>query len=109
MSGFRLESRSRAASLFDFADIACAKRDLPLKIREIHDIEIDESEPPDASCGEIKSQRSAESAGADQQHLRVLELELTLHADFGHDQVAAVAKNLFVGKAGGRLRSGLRL
>ena len=92
-----------------FADIACAKSDLPLKIREIHDIEIDESQTPDTGGSEIKSQRGAQPPGANQQDFCVFEFELTLHAHFGHDQVAAIAKNFLVGKTGGRLRSGLRL
>ena len=72
------------------------ERDLPLQVGEIDDVEIDEAEFADAGRGEIQAERRAESAGADQQHLGVLELELTFHADFRHDQVAAVAQDLFV-------------
>ena len=37
-----------------------------------------------------------------QKNFGLLELELTFHADFGHDQVAAVAQDLFFGKRDGR-------
>ena len=84
------------------ADIARTKRNLPLQVGEIDDVEIDEAEFADAGRGEIQTERRAESTGADQQHLGVLELELTFHADLGHDQVAAVAQDLFVGEAGRR-------
>ena len=51
---------------------------------------------PDARRGQIQPERRAQSAGADQQHLGLLQLQLALHADFGHDQVAAVAQDLVV-------------
>ena len=86
---------------FGLADIVGAKGDLALEIGEIHDIKIDESELADACRGEIQTQRRAKAAGADQQHFGVFQLELTVHADFRHDQVAAVAKNFFVGQRRG--------
>src|SRR3984957_3102970 len=85
---------------FRLADIARTERNLPLQIRKVDNVEIDEPEFADSGRGEIQTERGAESACADQQHLGVLELELTFHADFGHDQVAALAENLFVGEAG---------
>jgi len=42
------------------------------------------------------AKRSAKSAGTDEQHLGVLQLELPLHADFRHDEMAAVTQNFFV-------------
>ena len=51
-----------------------------------------------ARQAEAERERRAKAARADQQHLRLLQLELTIHADLGHDQVAAVAQHLFLGK-----------
>ncbi len=62
------------------------------------DIEIHQSDAAHASRRQIEAQRRAESARADAQHLRLLELELPLHAHFGHDQVAAVAQHFFFGE-----------
>src|SRR5205823_3326674 len=63
----------------------------------------------DACGGKIQTERSAEPARTNEQHLGVFELELPLHADFRHDKMAAVAQNFFVGKTHGRFCTGLRL
>ena len=52
--------------------------------------------PADAGRGQVQAQRRTEPAGADQQHAGGLEPLLPVHADFGHDQVPAVAGD-FVG------------
>ena len=80
------------------ADVGGGKRDLPLEIGEVDDVEIHDPKPAHACRGEIKPQRRAQTAGADHQHFGLGELELTLHAHFRHDQVAAVALNLFFRK-----------
>ena len=73
---------------------------LPLQVREIHDVEIHQADAADAGRGEVQAQRRAQPARADQQHLRALQLELPFHADFRHDQVAAVAQDLVLRKRG---------
>src|SRR5579864_8161400 len=50
------------------------------------------SRPTPAS--KIKARRTAEAAGADQEHARLEQLELALDADLGDEQVAAVARAL---------------
>ena len=77
------------------AHVGGGKRNLALQIGEVDDVEIDDSQPPHAGRGQIKPQRRAQSARADHQDFGLGELELPLHAHFGHDQVAAVALNLF--------------
>src|SRR6266851_289747 len=80
MSGFRFESRTRAASLFG----------LPTSL------------VPNVTCRcQIQSQRRAQTARANEQDFGVLQLELPVHADFRHDQVAAVAQNFLVRKGRG--------
>ncbi len=74
--------------------------DLPLQIARVDDIEIDEAEGADSRRGQIQGQRRTESAGADTQHLGGLELLLAFHADFGQDQVARVARDLFIAQLG---------
>ena len=47
---------------------------------------------------QIQAQRRAQASRADHQHAGALELELPLHPHFGHDQVPAVALDLFLRK-----------
>src|SRR5579862_2483451 len=89
------------------ADVAGAKSHLPLQVGEINHIEIHQAQFAHARRGQIQAQRRSETASADQKNLGIFQLELTLHTDFRHDQVAAVAQNFFVGQAGHfRLRIG---
>ncbi len=76
--------------------IAGGKRNLSLQIGVIDDVKIDDAQPPHACRGQIKAQRRAESAGANHEHLGLGELELPLHAHFGHDQVPAVTLDLLL-------------
>ena len=69
---------------------------LALQIGEVNNIEIDNAERSDAGRSQIERQRRAQTAGADAQHLGLLQLELPLHADFGHDEVPRVAQDLVV-------------
>src|SRR5580704_13454237 len=78
------------------ADVAGRKRNLALEIGEVDHVKIDDAQPPDSSRGEIESKRRTETTRADHEHLCLSELELPLHANFGHDQVAAVALNLLL-------------
>src|SRR6266849_6191362 len=93
-----IEIREARAGSFRFwlADVAGAKGHLALEIGVVHDIEVHQADVADARGGEIEPKRRAESTGADEQHFGGFELELTVHADFGHDQVAAVAQDFFV-------------
>ena len=85
---------------FRLTDISGAEGYLALQIREVHNIEIDQSNVPDASRGKVQAQGRAKSACTDQKHFGGFQLELPLHSDFRHDQVAAIAEDLFVGEAG---------
>ena len=94
---------------FDFrpAHVAGAEKHLPLKIREIDNIEIYQADAADARRRKIKPERRAQPAGADAENFRLLELELPVHADFGHDQVPAVAQDFVLRSVtGGLLAAG---
>ena len=72
--------------------------DLPLEVGEVHHVEVDDPDGADARRGEIERQRRAQSAGADGEHARGLELALSLHADLGQQEVPRVPQNLGVGE-----------
>src|SRR4029077_829607 len=80
------------------ADVVRRKRDLPLEIGVIDDVEIDDAQAAHAGGAKVKSRGRAEPARADHKHLGLGQLELPLHANFGHDQMAAIALNLLLRK-----------
>src|SRR5256885_7076907 len=102
------KARTRGFTL-RLADVAGAESDLTLEIGEVDDVKVYEPEFADARGRKIQAKWCAEPARADEQYLGVLQLELPLHADFRHDQMAAVAKDFFVRKARCRFCAGLRL
>jgi hypothetical protein len=77
------------------AHVARAEKHLALQVCKVDHIEIHQSDASDASGGEIKPERAPETARADAEHLGLLELELPFHADFRHDEVAAIAQDFF--------------
>src|SRR5258708_825845 len=102
--------KARAGSFaLGLADVAGAKRDLALEIRGVDDVKVNQAEFADARGGKIQTKRRAEASRADKQYLGVLQLKLPLHADFRHDEVAAVTQDFFVRKARDRFCAGLRL
>ena len=80
------------------ADVLGAVNHLPLQVGEIHHVEIHQADAADARRRQIQPERRAQAARADQQHLGLLQLQLAFHADFRHDQMAAVAQNLVFGQ-----------
>ena len=67
-------------------------RDLPLQVRLVDDVGVDDPELADPRGGEVERGGRAETAGADQEDLRVEQLLLALLADLGDQQVARVAR-----------------
>ena len=86
------------------ADVRRAVQQLPLQVAEVDDVEVDDADGADAGGGEIHRRRRAETAGADAQHLRGLQLALPVDADLRHDQVPAVALDLVAGQLRQRRR-----
>ena len=71
---------------------------LALEVGEVDHVEIHEPDLADASRGQVEAERSAEAAGAHQQHLGGFQFLLPLDADLGNDQVAAVAQDFVLGE-----------
>ena len=76
---------------------------LALQVGLVDLVELRDAEGAHAGRGEVEQGRAAEAAGADDEHLGVLQPLLPGHADVGDDQVPAVAAYLVGGQLGGRL------
>ena len=81
---------------FRAAHIARAVNDLPLKVREIHRVEIDEADFANARRREIHRNRRTQPARTDAQHARRADFFLPGHAHFREDEVARVAADFVV-------------
>ncbi len=77
-------------------DIWGSVDNLALEIAVVNDIEVDDPDAPDAGRGQIQRHRRAETASTDAQHTGRLELQLPVHADLGHDEVATVPSDFVV-------------
>ncbi len=69
--------------------------DLALEVGQVDLIVVDDAQRPHARRGQIQRDRAAEPAGAEQQHLGVEQLLLTVGPNLGEQQVARVALALF--------------
>ena len=65
-------------------------QNLPLQIRKIDIIEIDNSNRADASRGQVKRSWRSEPARADAQDAGRLQPLLSLRGDFGHQKMARI-------------------
>ena len=88
------------------ADVGLPVDDLALQVRLVDRVELDDAERADAGRGQVHEHRRAETAGADGEHLGVLQPLLPVHADVRDDQVAAVPADLLDGEVGGGLHQG---
>ncbi len=70
--------------------------DLPLQVRLVHAVEVQDPERSDAGGGQVHRHRRAETARPDAQDLRVEELALSLPADARQDDVPRVAADLLL-------------
>ena len=71
---------------------------LTMQIGEIDGVEIDDADVADARRREVGEDRRAQSAGADDNDARGLELLLPLQRHLRHDEMASVTADLFIGK-----------
>ena len=67
-----------------------AMKDLPLKVRGIDLVEVDEAQRANPSRGEIEREGRAEPSRTHHEHPRVLEAQLPLFADLGQGQMPCV-------------------
>ena len=68
--------------------------DLALEVRDVHDVEVDDADGPDAGRREVERRGRPEPAGADEQHAPVEQPRLPLEPNLRHEQVAAVPARL---------------
>ncbi len=68
--------------------------DLPLEVRVVDDVGVDDPERPDARRCEVERRGRAEAAGADEEDARLEQPLLAFLADLGDQQVARVARPL---------------
>ncbi len=87
--------RSRIASFggvdLEVTDAPRRVDDLALQVGDVDHVVVDDADRADAGGGEVERGRRAEPACAEQEHLGVEQLLLTVGADLGQQQVAAVA------------------
>ncbi len=76
------------------ADAVGGVHHLPLQVRVVDDVGVDDAERADAGRGQVQRRGGAETAGAEQQHLRGQQLELAGLADLGDQDVPGVAAPL---------------
>jgi hypothetical protein len=79
-----------------FADALRAVEDLALQVGEVDVLRIGEGEAAEAGGGEVERCGTAQAAGPDYQRGRRTQSLLPLDADFGEQDVAAVAEELLV-------------
>ncbi len=89
--GLSARSRSAAAAAFVAPDVGRREYRLALQIRLVDRVVVDDADASDAGRGQIRKRRRAESARADDEHARRAQALLTGQADFGNQQMAAVA------------------
>ena len=97
--GVELRDRRCGAFCLRHAHIVSAVQHLPLKIRKIDGIVVDDRKMPDTRRREILDAGAAEPARADDGDAGGEQLRLARPADFLQDDVAGVAFELLVGKA----------
>jgi len=73
-------------------------QDLALQVRGVDRVLVDDAERADTGRGQVERGGRAEPSGPDQEHFAVEQRELTLLANLGDEQVAAVAVALVVGQ-----------
>jgi len=80
--------------------------DLALQVRLVDHVEVDDAQRADTGRGQVHQRGRAEAAGADAQHLGVLQAALADLAYVRDDQVPGVAPDLFDGQviSGGNQR-----
>ena len=74
-------------------------RDLALQVGEVHHVVVDQRDAAHAGGAEVQRHRRAEAACADHDRVRGEQALLPFHADLLQQDVARIAKQLFVGHA----------
>src|SRR5687768_16735902 len=72
--------------------------DLPLQVRDVHYVEIDEAQGPHARRSEIQRSRGAEPACTDEEHSRVLQTPLAFSAYLRKNEMTPIPSQLVAGQ-----------
>ena len=75
---------------------------LPLKVRQIHRVVVDEDEVTHPARGEVHRDRRPEAADSDEEHARSPQAFLALDPDLGEHDLAIVPQELLVAELEGR-------
>ena len=67
---------------------------LTLQVGILHDIRVDDSDPPDPCCSQVEQKRRAKPTRSDAKDAGRFEAALPLHTDFRKDQMAGIAATL---------------
>src|SRR5258708_23303118 len=84
------------------AHVRLAVDDLPLQVRFVDDIEVDDAERAHPGSGQVQQGGGAEPASTHAEHPGVLQALLPGHSDLRDDQVARIALDLVNGQLCGR-------
>src|ERR1700742_2481543 len=84
------EARGGAVELRP-SDVVRAVEDLPVQIRGLDFVEVDEADPADAGGGEIERRGAAEPTGADDEHGAAPKLLLPFLSELREDLLTRVA------------------
>ena len=97
-AGFGVDCRQRVARgfSFGFSDRGGVVQKLALQIGEIDGIAVAYRQRPHAAGGEEQRRRTAQAARADNQRVSAQPFLLSFDADFGQQDVAAIAEELLV-------------
>ncbi len=76
---------------FELADIALCEHHLALQVGEVDAVVVDDAERSDTGGGEILQHRRAEPARSDHEHARGAQFLLAGEADFGNQEMPAIA------------------
>jgi len=79
------------------SDVARSMNDLSLKIGDINDVEVDESQGSNASRSEVKRGRGSKSSRSNQKDTGGFDLPLAFGANLGKHEVATIAAE-FIGR-----------
>src|SRR4030095_5057969 len=69
-------------------------KDLPLQVRLIDDVVVDQSNRAHAGSGKIDASRGAQSSSSNQENFALQKFELSRFADLWNSQMAAVSRHL---------------
>src|SRR5213083_835221 len=89
----RIDVAQSVSRRFQFAatDVLCPVKYLPLQIRKIDVVEIDNANCSYTCCRKIEGGRGPKPAGADAQNACCLQPALPISCHFGHDKVTRIA------------------